>query len=89
MISLLELHLSQSPPEVVAGHLFHVVKLEELVPPVAVHVDEHVAVFVGSKRLRTAAGGGDGTAEAKHKEREKERESDGEGRRERERERER
>ena len=60
VVALLELHLSQGTPKVVARHLFHVVELEELIPPVPIHVDEHVAVLVRREHLIGRGSGGKG-----------------------------
>ena len=43
-----------------ARHLFHVVQLEELIPPVPIHVDEHVAVLVRREHLIGKGSGGKG-----------------------------
>ena len=43
-----------------ARHLFHVVELEELIPPVPINVDEHVAVLVRREHLIGRGSGGKG-----------------------------
>lgn len=60
VVALLERDLSQGTPKVVARHLFHVVELEELIPPVPIHVDEHVAVLVRREHLIGKGSGGKG-----------------------------
>lgn len=51
VISLLELHFPEGSAQVVTRYLLHVVEFEELIPPMAVHVYQNVAVLVGSQRL--------------------------------------
>lgn len=51
MVAFFQFHLPQGSPEVVAGNLLHIVELQELVPTVAVHVNQDVAVLIRGKHL--------------------------------------